>query len=240
MMLGGLIEELGHPPVLAMTATAALPVREEIVLRLGMNAPALIGDSLLRTNLELSVVRFDDPSQKLPWLIEAVSERLDFPGIVYTATRAHAEAVASAMAESGLRAEAYHAGLSGKVRDSIQNRFMQDDMDVIVATKAFGLGVNKTNVRFVIHFEVSDSPDAYFQEIGRGGRDGETAQAILMYAPADLARQRFFASGKLREEDATVVLAVLAAKDGKVGLDELAAASGFSDRKGYANRQRAR
>jgi ATP-dependent DNA helicase RecQ len=101
------------------------------------------------------------------------------PGIVYVATRAHAEEVAASLTENGIAARAYHAGLSAAERNAVQDGFMRDETQLIVATTAFGMGIDKPDVRFVAHYDISDSIDAYYQEIGRAGRDGLPAQACL-------------------------------------------------------------
>jgi ATP-dependent DNA helicase RecQ len=117
------------------------------------------------------------------------------PGIVYVATRRAAEELASELRDDGVRAASYHGGMRGRERDAAQQRFMDDDLDVVVATTAFGMGVDKRDVRFVVHAEISASLDSYYQEIGRAGRDGEPADARLFYRAEDLGLRRFFAGG---------------------------------------------
>ena len=200
LRLGGLVEELGHPTTLALTATASPPVREEIVERLNMRDPALVVRGFDRPNIHLSVERHRDEGTKLRALFErALSSRP--PGIVYVATRQLAETLAGELEQRGLRAAAYHAGMSRPRRDSIQEDFMEDRLGAIVATIAFGMGVDKPNVRFVLHHEVGDSVDTYYQEIGRTGRDGEPAEAVLFYRPEDVGLRRFFAGGGLSPDE---------------------------------------
>lgn len=194
LKLGGIIESLGHPTVLALTATASPPVRDEIVQRLGMRNCKLIVQGFDRPNIWLGVERFDGEFTKRKVLIERVQES-DKPGIVYAATRQGAEEIAAALNEVGVKALAYHAGMKPAEREEGQRAFMSDEIEVIVATTAFGMGIDKPNVRFVYHYEISDSVDSYYQEIGRAGRDGEPALAILFYRPEDLGIRRFFASG---------------------------------------------
>src|SRR4051812_18761019 len=182
---------MGRPTVLALTATAAPPVREEIVEKLNMNDPFVVVRGFDRPNIWLGVDRFHDEAPKRRALVEA-TEEADKPGLVYAATRRSAEELAETLA-----ATAYHAGMSAKTRDQIQNDFMDDKSDVIVATTAFGMGIDKPNIRFVHHFDVADSVDSYYQEIGRAGRDGEPARALLFYRPEDLGLRRFFAGGAL-------------------------------------------
>jgi ATP-dependent DNA helicase RecQ len=191
LRLGAFVDDLGHPTVLALTATASPPVREEIVEKLHMHAPLVIVRGFDRPNIWLGVERFHEEPPKRRALIDATGAA-DKPGLVYAATRKSAEGLAES-----LGATAYHAGMSAKRRDEIQNDFMDDKTDVIVATTAFGMGIDKPNIRFVHHFDVSESIDAYYQELGRAGRDGEPARALLFYRPEDLGLRRFFAGGAL-------------------------------------------
>ena len=199
LRIGELVERLGSPTVLALTATASPLVRDEIVERLHMRDPELIVHGFDRPNIRLEVERHHDDRAKRRALVERVEE-LGGPGIVYAATRKTAEELAEELEERGVSALPYHAGLSGSTRDEAYEAFMEDRVDVIVATTAFGMGVDKPNVRFVLHNEPSDSLDSYYQEIGRGGRDGEPAEAVLFYRTEDLGLRRFFAGGGDDEE----------------------------------------
>ena len=192
LTLGAVVAALGHPTVLALTATASPPVRAEIVERLHLRAPRLIVQGFNRPNIWLGVERFADEQGKRQALLDRV-EAAEKPGIVYAATHKHAEEVAAALGARGLRARSYHAGLKAHERDDTQRAFRRDELDVIVATTAFGMGIDKPNVRFVFHHDISESVDAYYQEIGRAGRDGAPARAILFYRPEDLGLRRFFA-----------------------------------------------
>ncbi|MCZ4491210.1 MAG: ATP-dependent helicase, RecQ family [Conexibacter sp.] len=199
--LGGAAEALGRPPVLALTATAAAPVREEILEILRLRDPAVIVKGFDRPNIWLGVQRFHEAEDKERALLEAASA--EGPGIVYVSTQKGTERVAAALVDRGVRAAAYHGGMSAKRRDAAQEAFMDEGtVDVMVATIAFGMGVDKPDVRFVLHLDVSESLDAYFQELGRAGRDGLASRAQLFYRPEDLGRRRFFASGRI----ATAVL----------------------------------
>ena len=214
LRLGTAIETLGHPPVLALTATAAPPVREEIVQRLGLRDAEVVVRGFDRPNIDLAVERFHDERHKDRALVDAVAEAAK-PGIVYAATRRRTEDLAAALAEREVRAHAYHAGLKASEREAVQEGFMDGDAEVIVATTAFGMGVDKADVRFVFHAEVPESVDSYYQEVGRAGRDGEPAQAVLFYRPEDLGLRRFFAgSGRVGvDELREVAEAVVEARD---------------------------
>src|SRR4051794_5391620 len=200
--LGAAAEALGRPPILALTATAAAPVREEIVSVLRLRDPEVIVKGFDRPNIWLGVRRFHDAEDKERVLVEdVVAEEAGGPraGIIYVATQKGSEELAATLVARGVRAAAYHGGMPAKKRDAAQEAFMDGDgdVDVMVATIAFGMGVDKPDVRFVFHLDVSESLDAYFQEMGRAGRDGEPSVARLYYRPEDLGRRRFFASGKL-------------------------------------------
>jgi ATP-dependent DNA helicase RecQ len=201
--LGRAIEALGRPPVLALTATAAPPVRAEIIERLGLRDPVVMIRGFDRPNLRFSVERFHG-EQGAERKLRALEERIAGsppPGIVYVATRRQAEELASSLCERGVTAASYHAGMRTKERDEVQERFMDDSLDVVVATTAFGMGIDKADVRWVYHAEVSESLDAYYQEVGRSGRDGEPAEAVLFYRPEDVGLRRFFAGGGHLEVD---------------------------------------
>jgi ATP-dependent DNA helicase RecQ len=196
--LSAAAEALGRPPILALTATAAGPVRAEIISVLRLRDPEVIVKGFDRPNIWLGVERFHEADDKERRLVADVVAAPS-PGIVYVATQKAAEDLASTLVAHGVRATAYHGGLSTRVRDAAQESFMSADgaTDVMVATIAFGMGVDKPDVRFVFHLDVSESLDAYFQELGRAGRDGQASVARLYYRPEDLGRRRFFASGKL-------------------------------------------
>ncbi|MGB3294292.1 MAG: ATP-dependent DNA helicase RecQ [Phormidesmis sp.] len=205
LQLGAVIESLGHPVTLALTATASPLVRQEIVERLGMNAPMEIVKGFDRPNIHLSVHRAYEEAEKLPALLhcieQAIEEQAKKPGIVYAATRKATEMIAAELQQRGIEAAAYHAGMKGTDRDHIQTQFMQDKLAVIVATTAFGMGIDKANVRFVYHYHVPGSIDAYYQEIGRAARDNSSAEAKLFYWPDDMKLQRFFTGGGQVDEE---------------------------------------
>jgi ATP-dependent DNA helicase RecQ len=213
LRLGAVVAELGRPPVLALTATASPLVREEIADRLALRDPLVIARGFDRPNIWLGVESFHEADAKTDALLERVVES-DKPGIIYTATRRGCEQLAASLGELGVEAVAYHAGLPDRERVEAQRAFMEDRVDAVVATVAFGLGIDKPNVRFVFHHEPSDSVDSYYQEIGRSGRDGELARSVLFFHPPDLGVRRFFAgAGRVDAEEIERVAAVLDSED---------------------------
>jgi ATP-dependent DNA helicase RecQ len=200
LRLGAVAEELGRPTVLALTATASPPVRAEIRERLRMTDPLVLVRGFDRPNIWLGAETYLDEDTKRAALLDAV-EAEPKPGIVYAATRARSEELAEELSARGLRARAYHGGMPKREREEAQEAFMDGGLDVIVATTAFGMGVDKPDVRFVFHLDVSDSVDAYYQEIGRAGRDGEPARAQLFFRPEDLGLRRFFAGARALDVD---------------------------------------
>lgn len=231
MKLGGVIEALGHPTVVALTATASPPVRQEIIERLGMRDPKVVVQGFDRPNIWLGVESYNEEQAKKRAILDRVVE-WEKPGIVYTATRKRSEELAAALCERGVQAVAYHAGMKAKDREQVQNAFMNAQAEVIVATTAFGMGIDKPNVRFVFHYDISDSVDAYYQEIGRAGRDGIEATAILFYRPEDLGIRRFFASGGQVDVDQVERVAQLVRIHGEpVNLEDLSKECGLSQTK---------
>ena len=203
--LGELLEGFGAPRVVAMTATAAPPVRDDIRNRLRMRRPHTVVTGFARPNLALRVVRVESPEHQERTVLEAVGETTG-SGIVYTRTRPAAEEYAARLAEAGRSAVAYHAGLGQRRREAAQQAFMTGEVDVIVATSAFGMGIDKPDIRFVVHAQVPESPDTYYQEVGRAGRDGEPAEGLLVYRTEDLALGRFFSSAVPKRGDVEKVL----------------------------------
>ncbi|WP_104524350.1 RecQ family ATP-dependent DNA helicase [Blastococcus atacamensis] len=222
LRLGGVVEQLGHPTVLALTATAAPPVRAEIVEQLGMRDAEIVVAGFDRPEIRLEVDHHADARGKEQGVLDRVLAEIGDgrgPGIVYSATRKGTEQLAEQLADHGLRARHYHAGLNKADREDTQRAWMADELDVVVATTAFGMGIDKPGTRFVVHAEPADSIDSYYQEIGRAGRDGEPALAVLVYRQEDLGLRRFFAAGTPAEEELQQV----------AGLVQAAAAVGMDD-----------
>ncbi|WTH77373.1 RecQ family ATP-dependent DNA helicase [Streptomyces sp. NBC_00828] len=188
-------ESIGRPPILALTASAAAPVRADIVEQLGMRKVREVVAGFDRPNIRLEVTRFQDDSAKRRAVVERAAAEPK-PGIVYVATRKDADAYAAELGELGLSAAAYHAGSRSADRSAVHDRFLGGELDVVVATSAFGMGIDKPDVRFVLHASVPGSLDAYYQEIGRAGRDGAASRAILHYRTEDLGLQKFFSTGR--------------------------------------------
>lgn len=213
LQLGAVAERLGHPPLVALTATAAPLVREEIIDILGMRDPVVVTRGFDRPNLRFAGEYIPDDSDRRKAVIERVLE-LPRPGLLYTATRKDAENYASELAERGLRTAAYHAGMKAAERKNVHDEFLAGGYDVVAATSAFGMGIDKPNVRFVVHAAAPESLDSYYQQAGRAGRDGEDAVAILFYRPEDLALGKFFATHATDEDLLRRVYRTLQKADG--------------------------
>ncbi len=218
LRLGELIDRLGdpRPRVIALTATAAPPVRDDIVERLRLVQPKVIVRGFARPNIKLEVVRALGDEEKHSMVIERVASEVK-PGILYTATRRSAEEYAEELRELGLRSCAYHGNLKRAERVESQRLFTNGELDVMVATSAFGMGIDKPDIRFVVHAEVADSPDSYYQEVGRAGRDGKPATAVLYYRQEDLGLRRFFTSAVPDADDIRSVAAAVARHGGEAG-----------------------
>ncbi len=229
--LAWVIAELGHPPTLAMTATASNEVRTEIVERLGLRNPHIIVRGFDRPNIYLRVDSFSTENEKL----EAVLRRVEFadkPGIVYVGTHHHAESIGEELRDRGVEALAYHGGMKSRDREQIQSRFISGEVPVIVTTNAFAMGVDKADIRFVYHADVSESLDAYYQEIGRAGRDGEPAEAVLFYRSHDISAQRYkTGAGKVDAQQLESVANVLVSAHAPRTSEHLSRETGLSARK---------
>ena len=206
--IGDAIEALGHPPVLALTATASAPVRDDIVSSLGMRDPHLEVRGMDRPEIHMAVRRHEHDADKRRAVIADVQDA-GGPALLYVATRKGTDSYAEELRELGLRAAAYHGAMAQKKRDEVHSAWSADELDVVVATSAFGMGVDKSDVRLVVHADVTESLDAYAQEIGRAARDGEPARAILHYRAEDFSLRSFFAGGHTKRADIAGVWDVL-------------------------------
>lgn len=191
-----------RPVISAFTATATPKVKEDIVESLGLQTANTFETGYERENLYLNVVK---ESNKLPFILKYLAQHKQQSGIIYCATRKETEDVFEALRKKGIAAGYYHAGLHPEERKRIQEQFLYDDITVMIATNAFGMGIDKSNVRYVIHYNMPETLEAYYQEAGRAGRDGARAECYLLYSPRDLQIRRYLIekaaeNGEISEE----------------------------------------
>jgi len=190
-------KQLPDVPIMALTATATERVRVDIIKELKLRDPRAYVASFNRPNLTYRVVPKTTPYEQLLALIRS---RPNDSGIIYCASRKSTESIARNLNEDGIAAKPYHAGLTNTERTKHQDAFLRDDVRVITATIAFGMGINKPNVRFVVHYDLPKNIESYYQETGRAGRDGLPSECILLFSPGDVAKQLHFIDEKAESE----------------------------------------
>ncbi|MBS3920268.1 MAG: RecQ family ATP-dependent DNA helicase [Deltaproteobacteria bacterium] len=200
LRLKGVTERLGHPPVAALTATATPDVRRDIITQLGLRQPVTFVAGFDRPNLRFQVKSVQGEEDKIDAILTLLRKGAQ-RGIIYAATRKNVETVTQALMFKGYKAGGYHAGMEMEARKSVQDRFMEGTLPVVVATNAFGMGIDKADLRFVIHHDIPGSIEAYYQEVGRGGRDGKPATCLLLFNYADTFTQEFFIDGSYPARD---------------------------------------
>jgi len=194
LRLKGVVETLGHPPVAALTATATPDVRRDIITQLGLREPVSFVAGFDRPNLHFRVKEVEGEKDKIDAIL-ALIKGGNQKGIIYGATRKNVDTLTGALESHGYKAGSYHAGMELASRKLVQDRFMEGTLPIVVATNAFGMGIDKADLRFVVHYDIPGSIEAYYQEVGRAGRDGKPATCLLLFNYADTFTQEFFIDG---------------------------------------------
>jgi ATP-dependent DNA helicase RecQ len=203
LMLAGLKKEFPGVPVIALTATADKLTQKDILEKLNLHQPAVFISSFNRENI---TYRVNPKKNSFNQLLNFLDARKEDSGIIYCLSRKSTESLAADLKEEGYAAEAYHAGLTNEVKARNQEAFLKDEVKIMVATIAFGMGINKSNVRYVVHMDLPKNIEGYYQETGRAGRDGLASDALLLYSPGDAIKLRSFATVENNREQSAIML----------------------------------
>jgi ATP-dependent DNA helicase RecQ len=203
LMLAGLKNEFQGVPVIALTATADKLTQKDILEKLNLHQPQVFISSFNRENI---TYRVHAKQNSFGQLLHFLSQRKDDSGIIYCLSRKSTESLAADLKEEGYAAEAYHAGLSNEIKARNQEAFLKDEVKIMVATIAFGMGINKSNVRYVVHIDLPKNIEGYYQETGRAGRDGLPSDALLLYSPGDAVKLKSFAMVDNNAEQSAIML----------------------------------
>jgi ATP-dependent DNA helicase RecQ len=203
LMLAELKREFPGVPVIALTATADKLTQKDILEKLNLHQPAVFISSFNRENI---TYRVNPKKNSFRQLLSFLESKKDDSGIIYCLSRKSTESLAADLKEEGYSAEAYHAGLNNEVKARNQEAFLKDEVKIMVATIAFGMGINKSNVRYVVHMDLPKNIEGYYQETGRAGRDGLASDALLLYSPGDAIKLRSFATVENNREQSAIML----------------------------------